>query len=645
MTLAFLAYRKTVSCLVSIFMLFGIQPAGADTWLPTGQFITPEAAPGAKFVRLNPGAVSAPEYAAGQAVTSVLSPDKKTMLVLTAGFNLYADKDGNPDKTVSGEWVFVFDVTNGYPVQKQALQLRSSYCGIVFAPDGQQFFVAGGVDDSVHSFLLSEGRWQEAGAAIGLGHKTGLGSLADPVKPLAAGLAITTDGKTLLVANMYNDSVSLIDVAKKTIRMEIDLRPGKINAADHGKAGGTFPYWIAVAGNSRAYVSAQRDREIVVLDLDSKPHVAERVPVRGIPNRMVLDKAAKHLYVAADNSDLVQVIETDHNRVQQSFSVYAPAARSVGKRPRGVAPDALALSADEKTLYVSNGGENAVAVVDLAHQAPRVTGLIPTGWYPNSVSLSGDEKFLYVINGKSPTGPNPANCKSDDSPSAMLDSKCKKAQRRAGNQYGLQLTKAGLLSLPVPHQAQLQALTKTVLANNGIDQKQTAAAKTLFTALRQRIKHIVYIVKENRTYDQVLGDLAGTNGDPDLAQYPRATTPNFHALAEQFVALDNFYVSGEVSGDGWQWSTGARASDRTIKIIPVNYADKGGSYDVEGGSRNLNVALPTGKARHAANPAESDDDDILAGTHSQAELDGPDDEIGLGYLWDAALRAHKTVRN
>ncbi len=164
-------------------------------------------------------------------------------------------------------------------------------------------------------------------------------------------------------------------------------------------------------------------------------------------------------------------------------------------------------------------------------------------------------------------------------------------------------------------------------------------------ALAGRIHHVIYVVKENRSYDQAVGDLPRGANDPRLTQFPRAITPNQHALAEQFVQLDHFMVSGEVSGDGWQWSTAARASDVNQKLTHVFYAGHRGGYNSEGTERNINVALPGASARRAATPTLEGGDDRLAGPRNSAEIDGPEDERGLGYLWNGALRAGKSLRN
>jgi DNA-binding beta-propeller fold protein YncE len=156
---------------------------------------------------------------------------------------------------------------------------------------------------------------------------------------------------------------------------------------------------------------------------------------------------------------------------------------------------------------------------------------------------------------------------------------------------------------------------------------------------------VIYIIKENRTYDQVLGDLKGTDGDPNLTEFGATVTPNLHALASNFVALDRFFDSSEVSMDGWPWSTAARAPDVVEKQMPVNYAGRGVSYDSEGTNRNINVSYPALAQRLAADPVTPPDPDILPGTTDTAAPDGPNNQINTGHLWDQALRAGLTVRN
>ena len=640
----------------------GAAPPAAPpaTLLPTGQTITPTAAPGSTFQPLKPGLSDFPDYAVGQAMSEALSPDRKTLLILTSGYNLVKNTASKVIPADSTEWIFVYDLGGAAPVQKQVLPVPNSFAGIAFAPDGQHFYVSGGKDDEVHVFALGGGQWAESGQPIKLGHSLGNG-LGKSQAPVAAGLAVSADGKRLVVANLENDSISILDLGAGTVSAELDLRPGK-NGAAPGTPGGTYPYWVAIAGNDTAYVSSQRDREVEVVDLSgATPKLKTRIPVPGNPNKMLLNAAQTRLYVAADNADAVSVIDTAGNALLRtlptSFSgrdrddqderdaAAGPQRHRGERRFRGAAPNSLALSPDEATLYVTNGGINSVAVLRLGHEHERedgeggLAGLIPTGWYPQAVQVSGDGSTLYVVNSKSLPGPNPHYCK-DGGPTCIAGSQISWQP----GQYILQLEKAGFQTIPVPDGGSLAALTARVAINDGFVRHGHEHDAGLMEQLRHRIKHVIYIVKENRTYDQVLGDLDRGNGDPGLVEFGRAITPNQHAIASSFVDLDNFHDSGEVSGNGWAWSTSARETDVGVKTIPLNYSGRGAPYDTEGTNRNVNVGL-SGTARSSANPLTPADPDLLPGTGNVAAPDGPEGEVQQGYLWNAALRAGLSVRN
>jgi DNA-binding beta-propeller fold protein YncE len=636
--------------------------------LPTGQRITPLAAPGSSFRPLvtNP---QAPDSAVGQAVDLAVSPDGSTLLVLTSGYNRTVGPDGKfvPDR--SAERVFVYDISGNAPARRQAIPVPNTFNGIAWRPDGAGFFVSGGVNDTVRLYKRDNNRFVFDGPAIALGHTAGLGI---DNRPVAAGLAVSPRGDRLLVANYMNDSVSLIDVAARTVIAEQDLRPGKIDPAARGVPGGGYPFAVIWASDTKAYATSQRDREVVMLTvMPDGLAVRKRIKLAGQPNKMILDKDRSRLFVAVDNSDTVAVIEAKDGDLLAEVPAAAPA--SVFPNPegwRGANPNNLALSADGRTLFVTNGGLNAVAVMQLGgdvlkdgDDGPRasagkrddddaaalpaktaVIGLIPTGWYPNAVTLGRQGRDLIVVNGKSNAGRNPGGCRSTLSITPPESFAC-----ATNNKYIWQLSKAGLLSMPMPDASTLARITLQVAANDHFP-SMTARARgaDVMAALRARIHHVVYIVKENRTYDQVLGDLDVGNGDPQLTLLPEPISPNHHALARQFVTFDNFFDTAEVSGTGWVWSTAARTTDYTEKAVPVNYANRGMPYDQEGTNRNVNVALPTASERRRANPATPADADLLPGTAAVAAPDPPaasGGTAGSGYLWDAALRARLSVRN
>jgi YVTN family beta-propeller protein len=634
------------------------RPLVEGTLLPTGARITPEAVPGARFQTLNPDLSALPDFVADHAVTTASSPDGKLLLVLTSGYNATTTPDdtGNFVPELSNEYVFVYDISVTPPVKRQVLMIPNSFVGMAWHPSGDAFYVSGGVDDNLHVFqrsgASSRTMFAEVTPAIALGHSAGLG-LAVPAT--AAGVGVDGDGRHAVVANYENDSVSIVNLVTRAVS-EVELRPGKIDGAQSGKAGGAYPYWIEVKGQgkrAKAYVSSQRDREVVVVDVATAT-VHGRITVGAQPNKMLLSHDGAKLYVANGGADTISVVDTRRDRVVEEFQVTAP--ETVLRNPRGFKganPNSLALAPDGQTLFVTNGGINAIAVVQLAqgndrgrdqdddggdaNRSSRVVGLIPTGWYPESVTLSGDGRRFFAVNGKGLAG---AGCL-DVASNTRYDS-CWN-----GNAYVWQLEKAGLVSAPVPGGATLGRLTRQVAVNNHFPNEETASEhRHLMAFLRSRIKHVVYVVKENRTYDQVLGDLPRGNGDPLLTLFPEANTPNHHGLANQFVTLDAFQDTGETSGVGWNWTMSARTTDSVEKTQPVNYAGRGLNYDWEGTNRNINVGLATLADRLLLDPVTPADPDLLPGTADVASGDPADGEAAsASYLWDAALRKGLAIRN
>lgn len=620
--------------------------AGNSAFVPTGMRITPTAAKGSIFQPLNPGLANYPDFVVGQAVATTVSPDGNTLLILTSGYNLNNDPSGNFDPSGSNEYVFVYDISSNTPQQKQVLQVPNTYNGIAWNPNGTEFYVTGGADDNVHVYDLTAGSWAESGAPIALNHLIATpfgfgGGLGILIRPAAAGLAVNASGTQLLVANYENDSVTLVDLATRAVVSDLDLRPGKNDASQTGVPGGEYPFAAAFKGDGKAYVSSIRDRELVVLNVSGALSVSGRIKFTGRPNKMVLNNSQNLLYVALDNSDQVAVIDTNTDEIKNLISsagpefVFAP-----GRTISGSTSNSVALSPDERTLYVTNGGTNSVAVIQLDsdHINGLPIGLIPTGWYPTSVSVSKDGSTLYVVNGKSNAGPNPEQC------SPGVD----RPNCNGTNEYVWQLSKAGFLTLPVPKPKQLLQLTLDVAVNGRFSTPEPN--EQIMQFLHQNIQHVIYIVRENRTYDQVLGDLGRGNGDPSLAFLGGSLTPNAHQLARQFVDLDNFYTSGEVSGDGWSWSTQARTTDDIEKEIPVNYAGRGVNYETEGTNRNVNVGLASLPERLAANPAQGVLGSILPQVCNgclDPDLlpDTEDVDAGTGFLWEAALNAGVSVRN
>ncbi len=605
--------------------------------LPTGQVLTPAAAPGARFAPLVVHTGPNPSYVADGAAAIAVSPDKREMLVLTSGYNRYNGPDGKLVPQQSTQYVFRYSINASGARRLQTLQVPNSFGGIAWLPDGHGFVVGGGVDDAVYLFRKSGSLFAGAGE-IALGHKAGLGA---DVKPQAAGVAVSPDGQRVLVANYYNDSVSLVDVGTRRVVAEQDLRPGKIDVSQSGVPGGEFPFAVAWTNATRAWVSSPRDRQIVELSVrGSALAVTGRITTVGEPTALLFEPKFQRLIATEDNDDRLAVVDTTNGRLVAEPRLELPSALAAPSLGKGFNPNGLAMLSDGR-LLVTLGGINAVAIASLNGNANPLKSLIPTGWYPSAVATDASGSRIFVVNRKSPPGPNPHGCAP-----ALAIYRGQPNACGAANQYVFQLEKAGLLQFPLPGEAMLGAMTLRVATNIGVSREhERAAAEALMSAIRERVKHVVFIIKENRTYDQVLGDLDVGNGDPHLAILGQALTPNHHRLARQFVTLDNFYDSGEQSSTGWSWSTAARATDLLEKTASVDYASRGLAYESEEADRYV-YPQQSPAERHANNPKLSTDPDLLAGPALLTAPDPDDDDKpNQGYLWDAAIRAGLTVRN
>ena len=691
------------------------QPAGDPQSdgipLPTGKLITPTAASGAIFQDLNPGHQAAPDLRAGQAVAVSASPDGRILAILTSGFNVFFGADGKAVPELSMEYVFLFDITGPQPKQLQVLPLPNSFQGLAWAPSSDKFFASGGKDDAVLEFVLT-GSTFGAGRTFQLGHTACVGlnlpstpkywgtspiSKGAPSRtcgPVAAGLAVSPDGTRLLVANIENDSVSLIDLSSGQVVAEQDLRPGIIDPKRRGQSGGSFPRSVAWMNPDHAYVASERDREIISLTISgANIHVVRRMPVHGQPVALLANRSGSRLYAALDTTNQVAIFDTADDALVEAVDATAPQSLYANtKKLGGANSNALALTPDERTLLVSDGGQNAVAVVRLSDRArglvadhrkapdhddddggradlerSAVTGLVPTGWYPNGVATSSDGATWYIVNFKHEPGssahwcqtPGPMNaaCIPDNqTPDGWADLRAKNkngAVSLSQNQLPWRLEKAGFLTMPAPAPRELARLTKQVAHNNHFDRPETAAAdERLFSYLRAHIKHVIYIVKENKTYDEFFGDLEIGNGDPRLTMFPDRLTPNHHAIARSFTTLDNFLVSGAGSWTGWDWSASAQTNDFRERLEPLATATSMTSFKGESGlegepgvSRNLNMGYATSAERKTYDPLSPSDPDILPGARDVAAPDGPGGEEGKGYIWEAALGRGRTVRN
>ncbi len=711
--------------------------------LPSGQLITTRAIPGAIFTNMtvNIPSLTNPVVGPDGAIQSALNPaDGKTLVVMTSGYNTYDTATGatapaSYNGVTGPEYIFVFDTTNpAAPVQNQnplgqtvatpavALTPQDTFQGLIWSLDGTKLYVSGGTDATVYIYNFNLATKTFSGPskivlvpAVGVpasadADANGIGN-NDYLGPQTSGLAFDPTGRYLIALNCLNDSMSVIDTTTNTIVVDrYDLRPYNTTpATGNGVAGGEEPYGVAVSADGlRAYISSIRDREIAVIDISRVASgvvaLITRIPVAGSPNNMVLKASTGELFVAEDNSDQVAVIDTNaasptFNTVTHTIDAIAPPGTFPSGAPRftGAATNNVALSPDTNTLYATNGGANDVAIIPLTGAgAYQVAGLIPTGWYPTTVTPSADGSTLYIFNSKSDPGANLLHQSTSisDERYTKYSGISSAALTYGGDQYVFELEQSGFLTVPLASvAANLSTLTARVETNNGWNDVSIAPSPTM-QFLHENIQHVIYIVKENRTFDQVLGDLTnGANADPSLTTFGKLITPNFHRIANNFVTLDNFFCPAEVSGNGWPWSTEGRETDWNEKSIPMDYTFGYGAYshpvvtrsnapyDAEGQNANVSVgynvfnadgsynaagtvalrtlegggftysdtttytnsgnALPGGATNlrpGPANPGDSDGPYAFSGPPTNSP-------VQTGHLWDAALNAGLTVRN
>ena len=482
------------------------------------------------------------------------------------------------------------------------------------------------------------------------------------------GIALTPDGTMLLAANNLGDSMTVVNLQGNRKSERIDLhRPGK-------PAENIYPYDVVAAGTgtaARAYVSCWNDSSIAVISFSEETVLQKFITVDRHPTALLLNKKASRLFVANSDADNVSVIDTTTNREIERIDV-----RLAENTLPGASPEAIALSADENTLYVANAHSNAVAVVQLSVMTrggavatakssgatkSKILGFIPTGQYPSAVAIADGK--LFIGNGKG-TGVEPSSMRVNNSgrtpnpPNAAFPPNPKKHNQ--GGQYSGSIVSGNISMLPIPGAAELAHYTQQTMQNDGL---MDFAPPRLFAG-NSPIKHVIYIIKENRTYDQVFGDVRASgdgtiaDGQPDFAIFgngdaarrpagaAQAITPNHHALAQRFGLFDRFFVNSEASPDGHNWSTAAFSTDYVDKGFRWEYSGRGRTYDYEGFNR-----LPEYEP-----PGELDlgkfQGDVLAALTDLLEKHVPYRqgftdlaEPKTLYLWDAAARAGLSYRN
>jgi YVTN family beta-propeller protein len=460
--------------------------------------------------------------------------------------------------------------------------LEETFYGLAFSPDGSRVFASGAGSETVHRFAFQDGLFS--------GHQ------ALRVRPAAergvvSGIAAGAGARWLYVTELFGMAVTAIDLETGRAGWSLPLAPGSVStdlsrtqvstnadlaaiekrfAADQEQIAPDAPWPYAVVADElhgRLYVSLWGRSEVAVIDLASRS-VQARWATGEHPNEMLLSANGKVLYVANANRNTVSVIDTETGRPLETLS----AALHPEDEP-GATPNSLALSPDGEFLFVANAGNNCVAVFETETPGKsRPLGFIPVGWYPTSVRVSRDGRQLLVANGKGAVpkanrhGPQPGR----EVPGSLRE--------YIGS---LHPGTVGLIDLPTDsakRDTRLRQWTEAVMkCSPAAPRPEVSSRRGRGNPVPQRvgvaspIRHVIYIVKENRTYDQVLGDVPSGNGDPSLCLFPEEVTPNHHRLAREFVLLDNFYVDAEVSADGHEWSMGGYATDFVEKTWPLSY--------------------------------------------------------------------------
>lgn len=446
-----------------------------------------------------------------------------------------------------------------------SIEIAKSWLGLKFSSDEKYLFAAGGNDNWILQYAIENNKLILKDSFT-LGKKW-------PNKISPAGIDIDDAGHLLYVVTKDNNSLYIIDLVTKNILQQVKL---------DGEA-----YACLLSVNKKElYISCWGCDKLTVFNTTERK-IDMQIPVGDNPNDICITKNNKFLFVANANDNSVSVINIKERKVIETLiaSLFPDA-------PPGSTSNGLALSEDNKTLFIANADNNCLAVFDVSNPGfSNSKGFIPVGWYPTCVKAVG--KKIWVTNGKgfssfaNPEGPNPA--KKKQKVNYQGGEKEKEVQYIGG------LFKGSMSIIDMPSEKQLAIYAQQVYKNTPYSkEKETMSMIEAGNPVPARlgdpspIKHVFYIVKENRTYDQVLGDVKEGNGDTSLVLFGERITPNQHKLVKDFVLLDNFYVDGEVSADGHNWSMGAYATDYLEKNWVTSYGGRGGGYDAEGNRKVAN---------------------------------------------------------
>lgn len=506
-------------------------------------------------------------------MASVMSPNKKFMAVLHGGYNMPS--------------VVMLDPATLKQVSR--IELPDGWLGLSFSPDGKSLYVGGGSKAMVYALSVgANGELTRAG-------DWKLTEAAPTHEDFTGDVAVSPDGRLLYVAMLHRNIIAVINPQSGRVieRFQTGRRPYRILVHPDNES-----FFVSVMGD--AAVLHHKASDGVIL---------QRVRVGATPMDMVWRGAktvleeespqpwAARIFVASSNTNSVHVIgvaESKDLSVVETINVSMTPLQALGSTP-----SALALSPDQKKLYVVCSDLNAVASVEVEGKRSMVKGFIPSGWYPIAARSMGEDRLL-IFNGRgarsfpnSVNGPNPLK---------------RPAPLHLGGApvaYVGRLQRGSISVVGGLDGERMAAYTASVKSNSPYRDEQTRentlSSNVVPAEVGQKssaIEHVIYVLKENRTYDQILGDLGKGNGDPSLTLFGRDVAPNHHKLAEEFVLLDNFYVNADVSADGHNWSTAAIAPAYVQRMWPNSYGGRRKHYDYEGGEVAANA--PAGRIWHSA---------------------------------------------
>jgi len=459
----------------------------------------------------------------------------------------------------STQTIQLFDVKN----EKELYHviIPKSWYGLKFSNDEKFIYASGGNDNMIRIYAI-EADSLRLNDSIVIGKKW-------PVKISPSGIEVDDERQLLFIVTKENNFLYTYDLKTKTVK---DTLPLSAEA-----------YSCLLSHNKKIlFISSWGGDKIQLYDIERK-FIVKEITVGDNPNEMCLSSNGRYLYVANANDNSVSVIDVGQQKVIEVLN-----AALYPNSPSGSTSNGVALSEDDKTLYIANADNNCLSVFDMSFPGrSHSKGFIPVGWYPTNVKVIG--KKIYVSNGKgfssiaNPYGPNPYGIKQNVNYQGGDNQKPQEVQYIAG------LFKGTLSIIDVPTEKQLSVYSQAVYHNTPYTKEKELNAEgqsgnpiPMTVGEQSPIKYVFYIIKENRTFDQVLGDVKGGNGDTSLVLFGEKITPNLHKIVNDYVLLDNFYCDAEVSADGHNWSMGAYATDYLEKTWPTSYGGRGGGYDAEG---------------------------------------------------------------